>query len=126
MKSFNQTYIAALIMGATVFLHLFGGGPQYHDAFLVSLSDSELKSMASILWHAVTIMLAVFTFSLIYLARHKNIALELTLAAIQVCFSLAFLWYGWKDLGTIWPMPQWVIFLSIVVLTFFGQRRKVT
>lgn len=117
------TAIAAILMAVTLGIHLFMGGPEVHEAMVASLPVPGLKAFASILWHAVSVNLLVFTFALASLARHPNRALEATLAATQIGFAALFLAYGAMVLGTVWPMPQWIIFLGIPALTRFGQRR---
>ena len=38
-------------------------------------------------------------------------------------FAGMFLFYGLTDLGTLWPMPQWIIFLAVAGLMVWGERR---
>ncbi len=51
----------AAICGATVFLHIFGGGPEFPDIALTSGLDDKQSSMYVVLWHAVTLLLSVAT-----------------------------------------------------------------
>ncbi len=117
------TLTAAGLMGLTVFIHVFMGGPEVHDPMLNSTLTIGLKAFASILCHAVTVVLVVFTFALYSLARKPNLQLEATLGAIQLGFAALFIGYGVVRLGSIWPMPQWTIFAGLPLLTRIGQRR---
>jgi hypothetical protein len=119
----HATLTAAGLMGLTVFIHVLMGGPEVHDPMLASTLPIGLKAFASILWHAVTVVLVVFTFALYSLARKPNWQLEATLGAIQLGFAALFIGYGVIRLGTIWPMPQWIIFAGLPLLTRIGQHR---
>lgn len=115
------TALAAGLMGVTVLIHVYMGGPEYHDQYQTIITDPGYRAMAAVLWHAVTVVLVVLTGGLLWLARGSNPPLELALAGIQVGFALLFIWYGLSRLGTLWPMPQWLIFLGIPALTRLGQ-----
>lgn len=88
------TAIAAVLMAATLGVHLFMGGPEVHDALIASQPAPGLKAFISILWHAVSVNLLVFTIALAALARRPNRALETTIAAIQIGYAMLFLAYG--------------------------------
>ncbi len=118
------TAIAAALMAMTLGIHLFMGGPEVHEAMLAGLQLPGLRAFASVLWHAVSVNLLVFSVALAALALRPNRALEATLAATQIGFAGLFLAYGAIVLGSVWPMPQWLIFLTIPALTRFGQARR--
>ncbi|MDP3490622.1 MAG: hypothetical protein Q8R71_10835 [Phenylobacterium sp.] len=118
------TRLAAALMGATLLIHVFAGGPEVHAPMLAALSDPGLGAFASILWHAVTVVLAVLTVGLWGLAGRRDPLLEVVLSGVQLGFAGLFLFYGLTRLGAVWPMPQWVIFLAIPALTRFGQTRR--
>jgi len=118
------TRLAAVLMGATFLIHVFAGGPEVHAPMLAALSEPDLGAFASILWHAVTVVLAVLAVGLWGLAERRDPLLEAVLSGIQLGFAGLFLFYGLARLGTVWPMPQWVIFLAIPALTRFGQTRR--
>lgn len=122
--SSKATLAAAALMGATTAIHLFMGGPEVHQGLLAAPLTEGLKAFASILWHAVSINLLVFTVGILWLARRPNPGLEAAMAAVQIGFAALFLFYGATRLGTVWLMPQWVIFLAIPALTRFGQSRQ--
>lgn len=120
----NWTRLAAALMGLTVFLHVFGGGPEVHDPLQAALTDPFLAAIAAVLWHAVTVVLAVLAGGLWVLAQRRDPALEAILSAIQLGLAALFVFYSLTRLGTTMPMKQWIIFLVIPALTRFGQSRK--
>ena len=118
----RPTLLAAGLMAVTLGIHLFAGGPEYNAPFQEVLPTPHLSSMAGVLWHAVSVALAVFAVALYRLALRPNPELKWTLAAIQIGWAALFLAYGASQLGTVWIMPQWVIFLALPALTFLPRR----
>ncbi|WP_368183897.1 hypothetical protein [Aestuariibius sp. HNIBRBA575] len=114
------------LMALTTLVHVFLGGPEYADSFRATLPADHLRSMAMVLWHAVTVNLIVFTCAYAFLSRHQNLPLHYALAAIQIGWSGLFLWYGATMLGSIWPMPQWVIFVMAPALAHWGHTRSLS
>ncbi|MCC5960104.1 MAG: hypothetical protein JJU08_12275 [Rhodobacteraceae bacterium] len=120
----NWTRFASALMGLTFLIHVFAGGPEVHDQLQTALHDDGLAAFAAILWHAVSVVLAVLAIGLWVLAARHDPSLEGILSAIQIGFAALFVFYGLTRLGTLAPMPQWIIFLSIPALTRFGQFRN--
>ena len=120
----NWTRLAAALMGLTVLVHLFGGGAEVHDPLQAALSNPFLAAFAAALWHMVTVVLMVLAGGLWVLAQRHDSALEAILSGIQLGFAAVFIFYGLTRLGTVMPMPQWIIFLIIPALTRFGQSRR--
>ena len=120
----NWTRLAAALMGLTVLLHVFAGGPEVHDPLQVALSDPFLAAFAAVLWHMVTVALVVLAGGLWVLAQRHDPALEAILSGIQLGFAAVFIFYGLTRLGTVILMNQWTIFLIIPALTRFGQSRR--
>jgi hypothetical protein len=120
----NWTRLAAALMGLTVLLHVFAGGPEVHDPLQVALSDPFLAAFAAVLWHLVTVALVVLAGGLWVLAQRHDPALEAILSGIQLGFAAVFIFYGLTRLGTVILMNQWTIFLIIPALTRFGQSRR--
>ena len=120
----NWTRLAAALMGLTVLLHLFGGGPEVHAPLQAALTDPLLAAFATVLWHAVTVVLAVLAGGLWVLAQRRDPALEAILSGIQLGLAALFVFYGVTRLGTVMPMNQWIIFLAIPALTRLGQSRN--
>ena len=115
---------AAALMALTVIAHVFGGGPEVND--IVSASDlpPTVRALSSVVWHGITLMLVLSTAALVYLAKHDNPALETFLAIWQLGFAMMFIGYGIVQLGTIWPMPQWTVFIVMPVMTYLGSRSR--
>ena len=120
----SWTRLAAALMGLTVLIHVFGGGPEVHDPLQATLSDPFLAAFAAVLWHMVTVALVVLAGGLWVLAKRHDSALEAILSGIQLGFAAVFVFYGLTRLGTVMPMNQWIIFLMIPALTRFGQSRR--
>ena len=118
------TRLAAALMALTFFIHVFGGGPEVHDPIQAALTDPILAAFAAVLWHMVTVVVAVLACGLWVLAGRHDPALEAILSSIQLGFAALFIAYGLTRLGSILPMSQWIIFLAIPALTRFGQSRK--
>ncbi len=118
--------IAGAIMTLTAGIHIFAGGPEYHDVFQTVLPTPHLAAMSAVLWHAITVNLIVFAGAYFWLARHPSRPLLITLAAMQIGWIALFLFYGMTMLGSLWPMPQWVIFGVTVLLTLYGARQPDT
>lgn len=116
------TRLAAALMGATVLIHVFAGGPDVHAPLQAALPNPALAAFAAVLWHAVTVVLIALSYGLWVLARRHDPALEIVLSGVQLGFAVLFVVYGITRLGTVFDMPQWMIFLAIPALTRFGQR----
>jgi len=115
--------IAAILMALTCAIHVFAGGPEYHVIYQNVLPTPYLASMAAVLWHGITINLLVLAAALLWLAKHPNKALAVTLCVMQLGWAVLFLFYGFTMLGGPWPMPQWLIFLAIPLLTLYGMSK---
>lgn len=116
-------FAAALSM-ATFFLHVIGGGAEVHAPMLESDLSLKLKAFASILWHFVSVVLFINSFVLYFAARHPAICgpLVLVVTAQYLSASGLFLFYGAARLGTLWVMPQWIIFSVMVAICLLGLR----
>lgn len=120
------TLAAAGLMAATVGLHVIGGGAEFHAPIQASSLDLPLRAISAVLWHAVTILLAVQAVALFWLARQPNGAMALLLVAIQIGFAGLFLFYGQTMLGTVWILGQWTIFVALAALIIWGQWRALS
>ena len=118
------TRITAALMALTFLVHVFMGGPEFHEPYQTVLDDPLLRAMAAVLWHAVSVVLAVLALGLWLLARRPDPALEAVISGVQLGFAGLFLWYGMVQLGSLMPMPQWMIFLALPVLTRLGQWQR--
>lgn len=118
------TLTAGVLMAATFILHVFGGGPEFHAPIQTSALDLPLRAMSAVLWHFVSLMLAVQAVALFWLARHPDRAMTALLAAIQLGLTGLFLFYGQTMLGTVWILGQWTIFLTLAALIIWGAKGR--
>jgi len=116
---------AAALMGVTLAAHVFAGGPEVNEVIMASELPDVVRMLSAVLWHGVSVTLAVITVALGYLAVVENRALEGAIAVIQIGFAALFLGYGMVGLGNITQMPQWIVFLIIPVMTLMGRQGRV-
>lgn len=115
---------AAALMFATLLAHVFGGGAEIHAPIQASELSPYLRAISAVIWHAITIILLVFSIALAGLVKHPNRALERAVIAIQLGFASLFLFYGFRLLGNIIDMPQWIAFILIPGLMMLARRGK--
>ncbi len=110
-------FLAGALSLATAALHVFGGGPEFHQPALDSALPAPWKAAFSTIWHAITAMLAFAGLFLIFagLALHKNRLLLWLILSLNLAFAALFVGYGWVRLGTLWDLPQWTIFAAISI-----------
>ncbi|SFU51113.1 hypothetical protein SAMN04488527_104137 [Aliiroseovarius crassostreae] len=116
--------LAAVLMGLTTGVHVLAGGPDIHLPIQSSNLPADLRAISAVLWHAVTVNLTLFTLSLAWMVRHENRGLGVLLVGVLLGYAGLFLYYGATILGTLWVMPQWVIFLLIPAVMLFGMRGR--
>lgn len=116
---------AAVLATVTVGVHVFLGGPEINAPVRQSDLPELVRVTSWVVWHGISVILIVIAAGLAWLAAHRNPALAMTLSAIQIGFALLFLGFGLSQLGEVWSMPQWAIFLLIPALTFWGMRKWV-
>jgi hypothetical protein len=116
------TLLAAGLMAATFVLHVFGGGPEIHQPIQASSLALPLRAISAVLWHGISVLLAIQAVALVWLARHPNRDMAVLLAAVQIGFAGLFLYYGQTMLGTVWQLGQWTIFLALAALILWGAR----
>jgi Protein of unknown function (DUF2867) len=108
-------FFAGAVSLATAVLHVFGGGPEFHQPALDSALPAIWKAAFSTIWHAITAMLAFDGVFLIFagLALRKNRLLLWLILLLNVAFAALFVGYGLARLGTVWALPQWTFFAVI-------------
>jgi hypothetical protein len=110
----------------TAGLHVFGGGPEFHEPALASALAPEWKAGFSTIWHQITAFLllnALFLFAT-GLSPQLNRGMLLLIAAQNLSFGILFLAYGWVRLGTPFVLMQWLIFFGIAALTGVAARSR--
>ncbi|MFY0616533.1 hypothetical protein [Shimia sp.] len=115
---------AAALLFLTTGVHVFMGGPEIHHVIQASALPEDVRAIGAVLWHAITATLLVFALGCLWLAHNTNTALAVTIGAVQVLFAVLFIFYGATLLGTLWVMPQWIIFLLIPVVMLLGLLRQ--
>ena len=120
----NYWILAASALSALlVVAHVFGGGKEVHVPMLKSDLSRLLKAYTSVIWHAITAILAIGTVALLWAALGAEKGMAMIIAFQYLAFVGLFLAYGILRLKSIWIMPQWTAFLMISVLTGVGLWR---
>jgi hypothetical protein len=111
--------IAALLLDL---IHVFPGGREIHRPMVASTLAIHERAVWSIVWHGVTVVLALGGIALIAAAVTPEQAMALAALPIAIFLGFAglFLFYGLTRLGTVRTLPQWVPFLIISGLGIAG------
>ena len=121
----NRFHLAgALWMTITVCVHLFAGGADIYDPLRAAPLAPDVVSTLSVVWHAITWSLVLCSAALVYLTVRSAPAVEVLLGAFFAGFTALFIVYGSVDLGSLWIMPQWIIFGAALVLLLLGRRAR--
>lgn len=108
---------AAAVMGLTTGVHLLAGTSDIMTPILnAEVIDPVISGVALVVWHMVSLMLALSTIAIIYLARVQNHALLILVASLQLGFALIFLLYNLTLFSALFAMPQWTAFLLAALL----------
>lgn len=116
--------IASLTMAVTFLVHVFVGGPELYVPLRASNLSTIEWSTLSVVWHFVSMQLFLLSAVLFYLARSRNPALFIFTLVTSFGFAVLFIGHGLVDLGSVWPMPQWIAFVVVFVLMSRGARRS--
>ena len=114
-------FVAGCLMTLTVFVHVLMGGVKIMKPLRATRLPRLVAAVMEIVWHGVNVTLICLAGGLFWLAWHDNQPLMWLICAIQVGFATLFIWYGFTRLKSLWPMPQWIVFLGIPVLTVWGM-----
>lgn len=109
-------WIAAALMALTKGVHLFAGTTEIMGPILASDLRPVIRATAMVVWHAITLLLALMTFAIGYLAQFRNPALLIFVIVVQLSFAGVFLWYTLAMLGGLFILPQWTVFLLVPLL----------
>ena len=121
----NKPMLSAAGISALTFgLHVIGGGADVHIPIQASTLPLPLRAISAVLWHFVSLILALQSLGFLSLARASNRDLSLMLIGIQIGTAVLFVFYGMTMLGSVWIIPQWTIFLTIAVLGLWGLWRR--
>lgn len=114
--------LAAGLMSVTVFVHVLMGGPEIMAPLREAGLHPVIRTVMDVIWHAVTVVLFCSAVALFWLTWNPNTALLMIVSAISVGFAGLFIWYGLTQLQSLWPMPQWIVFLGVPALAVWGAR----
>lgn len=115
-------FTAGLLMAVTFLVHVFVGGPELYDPLRMSNLSKLEQSSFSVVWHFTSLQLFLLTAALFHLATSQNKALFSFVLVTMIGFAVLFLGYGLVDLGSVWPMPQWIAFAMTSALMIWGIR----
>jgi hypothetical protein len=109
---------AAGVSLLTAGLHVFGGGPEFHEPALASALDPAWKAAFSTIWHQVTafLLLNAMFLAATSLSPKLNRGMLMLIGAQNLSFGILFLFYGWMRLGSPFILMQWLIFFAIAAL----------
>ena len=114
---------AAALMGLTTCVHLFAGTGDIMTPIMNADIHPIVKSTAMVVWHGVTLILALLTLAIAHLARRQNPALFGFAIAIQLGFAALFLFYNLSMFGGVFTLPQWTVFLLAPALMIFARTK---
>ena len=119
-------FSAGVLSLLTCLLHVFGGGPEIHVPILNSALSIELKAIVSVIWHWTTALLIINGLALMWAAKQteQQAAVTVLVAMQYLAFAALFLFYGIYLLGSVVIMPQWILFLAIVLVSLVGVRKR--
>ena len=111
--------IAALLLDL---VHIFAGGHEIHRPMVAAHWPEPAKAVWSVVWHAVTAVMAFGGVALIAAAFLPDHALALSVLpiALFLAFTGLFIVYGAMRLGTLRVLPQWAAFLFLSALGLIG------
>lgn len=119
MKS-KWNLAAAAIMVITVVAHVFGGGPEIWLPVYESGLSEPVRITMGLVWHGLSILFAIMAgLSLVAFARPKfSAGINLSLMPINLGLGGLALIYGFVSTGGVLVLPQWIIFLPMVLITY--------
>lgn len=111
--------IGALLLNL---VHIFLGGREIHRPMVAAHWPEPAKAIWSVVWHAVTAVIAFGGLALVAAAFLPDLALALSVLPVALFGSSAglFIFYGLKRLGSLRILPQWVAFAAISALAVIG------
>ncbi len=119
------TFAAGALLAVTTLIHLLAGERDVHAPLRALAGDGEMGLYASVLWHAVSVVLAAMAAALIWAARAPLARQGVIWLVCAQCLGFAglFLVYGLLLTDSLWHAPQWVLFLAATGLAGAGLRQ---
>jgi hypothetical protein len=123
----NKWILAAgLLSFITLGVHVFAGGPEVHDTMLglAGAFPPMLRTFISVMWHAITVTLAINSAALLLAARYFPLrkALVWFVCCQYMAFAALFVFYDLYQLDSLLLLPQWIVFILISGLAAAGLR----
>lgn len=121
----KMVFVAGVLSVLTLLIHIFGGGPEVHDPVLQSTLSVELKAVLSVIWHAISLVLFINATALFIAAKSPMLQkpIVILVSSQYLAFAALFIFYGVTHLGSLLPMPQWIIFMALAAIGLIGLRR---
>ncbi len=115
---------AAAMMALTVASRKFAGEPSIWQPVYQSELTEMVRVSMGLVWHGLTLVFVIMTaLSLIaYFKPVYSAGINISLLPIHVAFTGFALMYGLLETGNIWVLPQWILFLPMVVFTSMALR----
>ncbi|MEE9314521.1 MAG: hypothetical protein V3V02_07715 [Rhizobiaceae bacterium] len=115
---------AGILSGITFFIHVIFGGWDVHTPLLESEIPLGLKAIVTIIWHTVSALILINTIALFISASRRKYSGPLIsiVSAQYIALAILFIFYGLLRLGTVWLMPQWIVFILIPALAYLGIK----
>lgn len=123
----SYAFVAAAAANlATAAIHVFAGAPEIIAPVLATDLPLAVKAVVDVLWHHITGMLILAAFACLWAARQATwrIPVLALVGGQYVMISALFLGLGFHWFASPWPMPQWVLFITMVGLMGLGARRR--
>lgn len=113
---------AGILSLLTCFVHVIGGGKEFHQPMRASALPAPERALWSIVWHQITALLALNGAALIVAAYRPDHAPEIAALplALSAAFAVLFLFYSHRRLGSVRALPQWMAFVAITGLGLAG------
>jgi hypothetical protein len=115
-------FAAASLSFITFGVHVFLGGPEIHEPLLASNAPDLVRSVGSVVWHAVSALLLLNSLALLYASKKPSLAKPLVILVVTqyLAFVALFTGYGLARFGSLTIMPLWTGFLVMSALALWG------
>jgi hypothetical protein len=116
---------AGVLSAATAAIHVFAGAPEVMYPLLAAELPLVVKGVADVLWHHVTGLLLLATGASLWAAwqRPWRLPVLILIGGQYLLIAVLFVGFGLAWFGSVWPMPQWVLFSLMLVLMGVGSRQ---
>ena len=118
---------AGALLAVTTLIHLFAGESDVHAPLRAITGNGEMGLYASVLWHAVSVVLAVMAAALLWAARAPDARQGVIwlVCAQSLGFAALFIFYGLLLTESLWRAPQWTLFVTAAGLAGAGLWQSV-